>query len=500
MSVVQHLLWLVSWITVEPVEFLYCLMFTTSNIVRDNLFILKVCILDFDYSEEVCLNYTENGEADDEVKENVQDRVAELELWDGVLVALPSAFFCVFVGNWSDYHGRKLLLVLPFVGSILSYLAYMLNYYFFYEMSTGWLLLGSVVGLTGAYQCLNMGLYGYVSDVTSARDRTMRLSVLNGVFSLAYVVGNVMGSRLYDASGNYYLIFGISCGIAVLAIAYSLLFLRETVDATEEQKRQHGLFDLENVRACFRTALRRRPGNGRLHVLLLVANFAIFMFPLNTSHYDYLLTQLRYDWTIVEYSDYLSVQRICRLLGLFLLLPFLSRVARIDDALTASACTLATVAAYLLIALGQEDWTGPDGSWPAGWIMFLSAALQFNSVITVIIRSQCTKSVDEDETGRVFAVVALGQCLVPLVAYPTFGLIYQATLSTFPGAYLLVVSGLLVIAFFTSVYLYAESRRGNLGVGISLPTSDGGGGAEGSSKSGAEDSSSTASSTCSAKA
>ena len=42
MTMLEYLLRLVTWITVEPVEFLYCLMFTTSNIVRDNLFILKV--------------------------------------------------------------------------------------------------------------------------------------------------------------------------------------------------------------------------------------------------------------------------------------------------------------------------------------------------------------------------------------------------------------------------------------------------------------------------
>ncbi len=71
-SVLRFLSRCVSWITVEPVEFLYCLMFTTSNIVRDNLFILKVCRLDFGYSEAVCLNYTENGEVDDDVQERIQ--------------------------------------------------------------------------------------------------------------------------------------------------------------------------------------------------------------------------------------------------------------------------------------------------------------------------------------------------------------------------------------------------------------------------------------------
>ncbi len=41
-------------------------------------------------------------------------------------------------------------------------------------------------------------------------------------------------------------------------------------------------------------------------------NFVAFMFCLNTSRFDYLLTQLKYDWSLTDYSDYLSVQRICR--------------------------------------------------------------------------------------------------------------------------------------------------------------------------------------------
>ena len=172
------------------------------------------------------------------------------------------------------------------------------------------------------------------------------------------------------------------------------------------------------------------------------------MVPINTGRFDYLLVQLRFDWTIREYSNYLTAQRTCRLLGLFLLLPFLSSVAKINDALVASVLTLATVAAYALIALGRS-----------AWVMYLSAALQFNSVITVIIRSLCTKMVDEDEKGRVFAVVALGQALVPIVVGPALGAIYQATLGTFAGAYMLVVVGLLLIAFLSSVFLWWSLRR-----------------------------------------
>ena len=91
--------------------------------------------------------------------------------------------------------------------------------------------------------------------------------------------------------------------------------------------------------------------------------------------------------------------------------------------------------------------------------MYLSAALQFNSVITVIIRSQCTKNVGATEVGRIFAVVAFGQALVPLVSSPLFGLVYQATLDSYPGTYLIIVDALLVFAFFSSVYLYISDLQ-----------------------------------------
>ena len=91
--------------------------------------------------------------------------------------------------------------------------------------------------------------------------------------------------------------------------------------------------------------------------------------------------------------------------------------------------------------------------------IFYRIAPQFNSVVTVIIRSLCTKMVDADEKGRVFAVVALGQALVPIVVGPALGAIYQATLGTFAGAYLLVVVGLLLVAFLNSVFLWWSLRR-----------------------------------------
>jgi predicted MFS family arabinose efflux permease len=79
----------------------------------------------------------------------------------------------------------------------ISFVAYMINYHYFYQLSSMHLLWGSLVGCSGGYICLNLGLYGYVSDTSTPEDRTMRLSILNGVFSAAYAAGSAVGGVMY---------------------------------------------------------------------------------------------------------------------------------------------------------------------------------------------------------------------------------------------------------------------------------------------------------------
>ena len=105
----------------------------------------------------------------------------------------------------------------------------------------------------------------------------------------------------------------------------------------------------------------------------------------------------RYSWDANDYSTYISIQRICRFVGLFAFLPILSKILKMSDALIATFGTLLTIIAYLLLSLGPKSW---NLSWDPSWLMYISAALQFNSVITVTIRSQCTKEVDKSEIGK----------------------------------------------------------------------------------------------------
>ena len=87
------------------------------------------------------------------VQTRTQEEVSVLKTVEGAMMTAPAILFSLFAGAYSDSSGRKLLLALPFIGNILSYLAMFANLYWWQELSAEYLLISGasqsrcVVGL-----------------------------------------------------------------------------------------------------------------------------------------------------------------------------------------------------------------------------------------------------------------------------------------------------------------------------------------------------------------
>jgi len=414
----------------------------------DRIYIDKVCqvnlkdwIHSLNLTTDVCQHLTKNVSFE-KVQNRTQELVTELKTYEGIMMSVPSIVFSLFAGSYSDQVGRRPLLAIPFLGNIFSYLCILVNLYWWDELPAEFLLTSGVAGLSGGYVCLNIGLYSYIADTTLPDKRTCRMSLLNGIFSLGFVLGVQLGA----AVSGYWVVFLLSLGFGCLGLFYTIVVLEESVEK-ENMETSVSLLDRVHVKESFKTAFRRREDGRHLTILVLLSSFLVLMLCINTGDFDFLMTRLKFGWESQDFSNYLTVQRISRLTSLLVLLPILTSVFKVSDTSLILIGLLVTTLAYLLLCLTNIF-----------WLVYISALMQMNSITTVSIRAQLSKQVDTTEVGKIFAVVGIGQSLVSLVSHSMFGAIYRLTLSTFPTAYLVIVVFSLALAFF-SVLVVEKTRK-----------------------------------------
>lgn len=97
---------------------------------------------------------------------------------------LVSILPCIFLAAWSDKHGRKLLLILPFIGSMISD-GLMLLILFVPSASTDLLLISEAVhGFCGGTILATLGCMCYITDSTDHRLRTWFIGLFLGLLNV----------------------------------------------------------------------------------------------------------------------------------------------------------------------------------------------------------------------------------------------------------------------------------------------------------------------------
>ena len=99
------------------------------------------------------------------IQTRTQERVSVLKTAEGALMTAPAIFFSLFAGAYSDRRGRRLLLAVPFLGNILSYLAMAANLYWWEELPAEYLLISGQSVSKFKERRLTGGLQGWLDSV-----------------------------------------------------------------------------------------------------------------------------------------------------------------------------------------------------------------------------------------------------------------------------------------------------------------------------------------------
>ncbi|XP_078042293.1 lysosomal proton-coupled steroid conjugate and bile acid symporter SLC46A3 [Augochlora pura] len=166
-------------ISVEPTMWLYMMAYMITSVVEQAFFVYKACRVDHGFSEDVCSNLTYNQT----IKSAVQMTVSNFHQWNNIAGHVVPIILALFFGNWSDRYGRKLLLIMGLTGKFIYSFMVVVN-----SMMDTWNL-NSVVytaslpmGILGADVAIFGSCFAYISDITTVKQRTMRIMILDIVY------------------------------------------------------------------------------------------------------------------------------------------------------------------------------------------------------------------------------------------------------------------------------------------------------------------------------
>ena len=115
--------------------------------------------------------------------------------------AIPGMVFCIYAGPLSDHFGQKPLIMLPLIGYIFSSIAGFINYTFIDSIPLEFLYFETVYAFFGGIAVYYLGIYSYGSRVSKPEERAHRIARLDGVETLATVIGTLIspGTQLHSS-------------------------------------------------------------------------------------------------------------------------------------------------------------------------------------------------------------------------------------------------------------------------------------------------------------
>lgn len=211
-------------ITVEPTMFLYMMAFMLTNVVEQVFFVYKACTVDHGYDEEVCRNI----EQYQNIKKEVQKTVSLFHQWDSIAGHIIPIILAPFLGAWMDKRGRKLPLIIGLFGKLFYSIMIIVN-----ANQPTWPLNYVVytatipMAFTGADVAIFACCFAYISDVSSVKNRTLRITIMDAAYLFTMPTGLAIGTQLFKLfNQSFGWMFACNCGLLLLSILYSFVCLK----------------------------------------------------------------------------------------------------------------------------------------------------------------------------------------------------------------------------------------------------------------------------------
>ncbi|KAJ7098274.1 major facilitator superfamily domain-containing protein [Mycena epipterygia] len=436
----------------------------------------------------------------------VQATVAK---FNTIITTLTGILTFVTVGWWgsfSDRHGRKRMMGIAVIGQLISSLTILFVAKYVEQIPGGyWLLVvdAAFTGLLGGTTAETAATYAYLADVSTPETRSRIFSIVVG-FTLAGIgIGPLLGSIMIRMTHNILSVFYMAATFRIIQTCFVWFLLPESL--TTAQMHSASLIHRENVPSNDTPRLllwlqrlffflkplavllpeKISPENSRKgarrdwNLPILALAYGLMLLAISSLIDQLLYALMTFKWDSEWLGYCLSSIGATRAIYLTLILPFVIKFAKNaqtgagprsesseSEPLLEAAPVAASPKAHASVvdlALARFSMLVDIATWavlpfaPTGIIFILvimvgalGAGLvpAINSVALEIYSRRVEKSGAIVESGKLFGALSVLQSVFSsILGPPTYGLIYAATVATFPRTIFFVALGNGIVAF-----------------------------------------------------
>lgn len=412
-----------------------------------------VCHTRFPTNDSICSNLDSFPDLEDEI----QSEAGNYLIYYRILVNFPAIFLGLFCGAWSDKYGRKIPMMLPSLGSVLSVLFYMMSLASV-DNSISFILTGALVqGAFGKSSVITMAVNSYASDITDKDDRTRKLGKLLAMNFFGLFAGALLAGLFQDMSDmpatlcTVIIIHAVVVLITIICMPESIPLQVERSDSEITKGRIGNMCICENMKESLSVLGKKRVNQGRKIILILFL-VSLMNQTCKVGETDITLlfvTHSPLSWPKSWYGYLLSLDYAVMGVCLIVVLPILSNMLNFPDA--------AIVIVGLLCKIIRLFWAGFIEE---SWMVYVSVIIgSFAGMITSSIRSLMSKSVEENEMGKMFSLLASAETASKLLGTVIFVSLFGATAYFFPGFAYIVEAILYIVMLMIMVLLYRDLKK-----------------------------------------
>ncbi|XP_066259179.1 probable peptidoglycan muropeptide transporter SLC46 [Euwallacea similis] len=401
--------------------------------VTNNLLLYRICYETLHFNKTECAelgfvvnNFTKH------LEELAEPTATNITLVKTIIDSIFGSILGLFIAPWSDRFGRKPAIVVGFIGGSVAMLLHII--FATIENLTPWFLLvpSIPVLLTGGQVSMLTILSAYVIDTASKESRGLRIGIFDITLGIATLLGNSLSSYLLIAT-NYVVLYSISLACHLIAIAYTIIFIPESLRERETENLVAGFFSISNLAEMFKAPFKFRENSKRAILLLSMGSMFLLCLTDGSGKLFFYFLREKLQWTLVQYTWFSTVIIMVDMVGAFIVVYLMHTVLKIRESVLILVGVVFVVGASVTYGFASQNWQIYLGS-----ILSVPSSSRFT-----LLRSFITKLVCKEEVAKILTAFSIGSTILAPLSSAGYTELYNATIHSDPGFFNFVTAGII---------------------------------------------------------